>query len=109
MAIEDADVVDIVSTNVERNEVILTISDHLPWVDSAAHQRLLQTKLNVYLQFVKGKELERSYPGTEGRTVVFRLVSKFRPDAEGRSFIEKAGAILRSAGIVLRADIQVEA
>ena len=109
MSIQESDVIDIVSTNLERNEVILTISDHLPWDDSPEHQRLLQTKLNVYLHFVRGKDLEKDYPNAKGKTVVFRLWSKFRTDIEGYSFIEKAAAILKSAGIVFRSDFQAEA
>lgn len=109
MSIQESDVIDIVSTNVERNEVILTISDHLSWDDSPQHQKILETKLNLYIQFVKGEDLEMQYPDAHGRTIVFRLVSKFRPDADGYSFIEKAATILKSIGIVFRSDMLSEA
>ena len=45
MSVEQTDVVDIVSIERETGNVILTISDHLDWSDSVAHQRILQKKL----------------------------------------------------------------
>jgi Family of unknown function (DUF6572) len=51
MSVEQTDVVDIVSIERETGNVILTISDHLDWSDSLAHQRILQKKLQYLSGF----------------------------------------------------------
>ncbi len=49
MSVEQTDVVDIVSVDKRSGHVVLTVSDHLDWSDSLAHQRVLQEKLNSLL------------------------------------------------------------
>jgi hypothetical protein len=61
MSVEQTDVVDIVSIERETGNVILTISDHLDWSDSVAHQSILQKKLNIYLAFVESGEILEQY------------------------------------------------
>jgi hypothetical protein len=60
MAVEQSDLIDIISTDRVTGDVVLTISDHLDWSDSPAHQVFLQAKLNVT---VRGNHLfqERSW------------------------------------------------
>jgi len=41
MSVEQPEVIDIVSTDRFTGEVVLTVSDHLDWSDSTAHQLLL--------------------------------------------------------------------
>ncbi len=52
MSVEQLNVVDIISTDKESGEVILTISDHLDWSNTVAHQTALLEKFNKYLAFV---------------------------------------------------------
>ena len=85
MSIEQAEVVDIISTERLTGNVVLTISDHLDWSDSTAHQLLLQSKLNRYLAFVESGEILESYPKARDKPIVFSVVFKFPPDAGGRS------------------------
>lgn len=65
MSIEQTDVIDIISTDRLTGHVVLTITDHLDWTDSTAHQMLLQTKLNRYLAFVESGEILESYPNAK--------------------------------------------
>lgn len=74
MSIEQTDVIDIISTDRITGEVVLTISDHLDWSDSTAHQMLLQRKLNRYLVFVETGEIMESYPSAGNRPIVFKVV-----------------------------------
>jgi hypothetical protein len=74
MSVEQTDVVDIVSIERETGNVILPISDHLDWSDSAAHQRNLQKKLNTYLAFVESGEILEQYPKARDRSVVLNVV-----------------------------------
>jgi hypothetical protein len=45
MAVDNPDVVDIISID-PSGGVVLTISDHLDWIDSISHQSILQASLS---------------------------------------------------------------
>jgi hypothetical protein len=108
MAVDQFDVVDIVSINRSDGQVVLTISDHLDWSDSVEHQIILQRKFNAYLAFVESGEIFDSYPNSQGRLVEFRVVFKFRPDAEGIEFLNRARLVIESAGFSLRYELFAE-
>ena len=105
MSIEQTDVVDIISTERMTGNVVLTISDHLDWSDSTAHQLLLQSKLNRYLAFVESGEILESYPNAKDRPIAFSVIFKFPPDEGGRAFLAKVRPIIESAGFSLRDEV----
>ena len=105
MSIEQTDIVDIISTDRATGDVVLTISDHLDWSDSTAHQMLLQSKLNRYLAFVESGEILESYPDAKERPIVFRVVFQFAPDDAGRAFLAKVKPTIESAGFSLRDEV----
>lgn len=105
MSVEEADLIDIAGINRETGYVILTISDHLDWSDSTAHQRILQTKLNSYLAFVESGEILIKYPDAKDRTVVFRVVFQTPPDQEGQAFLRRAAQVIESAGFTLKTEV----
>ena len=98
MSVEQTDVVDIESIERETGNVILTISDHLDWSDSLAHQSILQKKLNTYLAFVESGEILEQYPKAKDRPVVLNVVFRCPSDESGQAFITRARALLESAG-----------
>ena len=93
MAVDDQDVIDIVGID-GSDRVVLTISDHLDWLDPAAHIVLLQEKINLYLAFVESGEMVDAYPNSEGRSVAIRIVFKYAPTADGVLFLERVGEAL---------------
>lgn len=105
VSIEQTDVVDIVSTDRMTGHVVLTISDHLDWSDSTAHQMLLQTKLNRYLAFVESGEILQSYPDVKDRPVTFKVIFQFPPDEAGRAFLAKVKQVIEAAGFSLRDEV----
>ncbi|HZU29007.1 MAG TPA: DUF6572 domain-containing protein [Bryobacteraceae bacterium] len=105
MSIEQADVVDIISTDRATGHVVLTISDHLDWSDGTAHQLLLQNKLNRYVAFVESGEILETYPDARGRSVDLRVVFQFPPDETGRAFLSKVRPIVESAGYTFLEEI----
>src|SRR5579863_5336311 len=107
MSIDDPKVIDIASID-PKGIVILTISDHLDWQDNKNHIRLLQQKLNAYLAFVESGDIFQKYPEAKDRPVVFRVVSKFRPDFEGERFLIQAKSIVESAGFSLKHELYAE-
>jgi hypothetical protein len=108
MSIKQLDTVDVISEDKESGDVILTISDHMDWSDSAKHQTLLQAKLNKYLAFVEGGEILERYPKAKGRRLIFNIAFKFKPDLEGRKFLSKVKEIIESAGFGFRPEIFAE-
>ena len=102
MSIEQTDVVDVIGTDRITRDIILTISDHLDWSDSTAHQLLLQAKLNRYLAFVESGEILQSYPNAKGGQISIEVVFRFPPDEAGRAFLAKVKPIIEAAGFSLR-------
>src|ERR1035438_2877375 len=98
MPVDNPDLVDLVSLN-EAGAIVLTISDHLDWSDSIAHQHALQAKINRYLAFVESGEICERYPDAEKRGVVIRVVRRFEPDSRGRVFLERAQKAVQEAGV----------
>jgi hypothetical protein len=107
VSIEQLDVVDIVSID-KTGHVVLTISDHLDWSNTVAHQTALQAKFNKYLAFVESGEILERYPDAKGRPVVIKVVFKHRPDQEGWRFLTRARDVIESAGFSLRHEIFAE-
>ena len=101
MSVENLNVVDIVSTDRETGEVVLTVSDHLAWDDSIGHQAALQEKLNNYLAFVESGEILDRYPDAKGRLITMKIVLKHQPDEYGEEFLRKAKAVVERAGFGL--------
>ena len=98
MAVDDRGLIDIMSFDKDNGQVVLTISDHLDWSDSLNHQLVLQEKFNSYLAFVESGELHERYPDATDRTIVFRVVFRYKPDKEGRIFLDRARRVIESAG-----------
>lgn len=103
MSIEQTEVVDFISVNEAKNEVVLTISDHLEWEDDTKeHLLLLQEKINAYLRFIESGELLDSYPNANSRNPVINIMSKHPLNEEAREFIDQVKSIVRNADIALR-------
>lgn len=97
MAVDNPDVIDIVSEE-PSGSFVLIISDHLDWLDSISHQRMLQVKINRYLAFVRSGQILDYWPEALGREVVIRVVAKCEPDAAGLQFLERMEKALAQAG-----------
>jgi len=107
LSVEQVDVVDIIGTDRKTGQVVLTISDHLDWSDSIAHQTILQEKLNKYLAFVESGEILERYPDARGRPVRFRVIFKYKPDGDGEIFLSKAQEVIEGAGFSLTSNVFV--
>jgi len=108
MSVEQLNVVDVISTDKESGEVILTISDHLDWSNTVAHQTALHEKFNKYLAFVESGEILTRYPDARNRPVVIKVVFKHKPDPEALRFLARAKEVIESAGYSLRSEIFAE-
>lgn len=105
MAVDQRDLIDMMSFDKNNGDVVLTISDHLDWSETSEHQRILQEKFNAYLAFVESGELLKNYPEAKERAIIFRVVFKYKPDKEGRMFLDRAREVIESAGFSLRHEL----
>ena len=108
MTVDQLGVVDVISTDQQTGQVILTVTDHLDWSDSSEHQNMLQKKLNAYLAFVESGEILGRYPDAKDRPLVIKVVFKFKPDQEGKSFLARAKEVIESAGFQLQYEVFAE-
>lgn len=103
MSIEQTNIVDVVSVDRDSGDLLITVSDHLPWdQEEDRHLLLLQEKLNAYLRFVESGEVMKKFPDANSRNIVINVVGKFPLSVKAKMFFEQAGSAIRAAGFDLR-------
>lgn len=99
MAIDNPDVIDVVGTNRESGNIVLTIADHLPWDQDNQHLVLLQAKINRYLEFIEGGQLAQEYPNAHpGVPVRIEVACKYQPSRDAEQFLQRAQEVILAAG-----------
>lgn len=99
MTVEQTDVIDIATIDHATGDVLLTISDHLPWdVDEGEHLLLLQDKINTYLRFIESGELFETVPLSKGRKPVINVLALYPLSARAAKMVQSACGIVESAG-----------
>jgi hypothetical protein len=102
MSIDQPDVIDVIGSDPATGAAILCISDHLDWDDEAGHLQLLQDKINAYLRFIEGGELDELYPTATERTATIQVVGQYEQPEIAQAFMREAGKIVSQAGYDLR-------
>ena len=75
-------VVDLISWDAEREEVVLLMLEERPWESDPLQLQQLEEKFNAYLGYVQAGYLTREYPHYEGRDVCFTLDCAESPRGE---------------------------
>lgn len=101
MTIENADVIDGMGVDDRTSEVVLIISDHLPWQNEADHFSLLELKIGKYLDFIQGGQLFETMKGLEGRPIRIDVIYEHEPTELAMTFFNAAAQQLQEIGIVL--------
>jgi hypothetical protein len=101
MPVDNTSVIDSISLDKDGN-VVLTISDHLPWDDKNEHLMILQNKINAYLAFIENGELIENYPDADGKPVVINIITKYLPTDNAEIFIKRTRQILEERGYKLK-------
>ncbi len=99
MTVEDIDVVDIIFTDTNTNEVVLVISDHLKWSDTDNHLLILQEKINLYLSFIESGEIKEKHTIPDSSTFRIKVIHQYAPDDKAVKFYQEAGKIIEEIGI----------
>jgi uncharacterized protein DUF6572 len=107
MSVSETDKIDIVATRPDSPIVKLVIADHLTWDDLDGHSRLLQDKINAYLDFVESGQLYRlkepKIPATP--EIRIALVLQHTPTEEARKFLARVEEFLASTKIGFELDL----
>lgn len=98
MTVENPHVVDFISIDGGSGDIVLTITDDLPWEGDHGHLMALQEKLNGYLSFIESGELLASRPEAAGRRVRITLVHREPLTSIALRFLGSAEEIILDAG-----------
>jgi hypothetical protein len=80
-------VVDLISYDRERDEVVLLMLEERAWESDPEQLRQLETKFNAYLSYVLDGHLARQYPDYAGKDVCFRLDCAAAPAGEAERML----------------------
>jgi hypothetical protein len=101
MSVDQSQIIDVVSKN-NKGNIVLSISDHLSWEDTEEHLRLLQEKINTYLNFLDSGEIYDKYPDARGRHIEIEVMFHRELSMEARSFLTKVKPIIEGSGYIFR-------
>ena len=102
MSVDQRMVVDAIGTEKTTGDVVLTIADHLDWTDVPGHIRILQEKLDDYMNFLDAGEIFDAYPASEGKKKKISIMFRHGPlPQEATEFLSRAGRVLEGAGYPL--------
>ena len=80
-------VVDLISFDRDRDEVVLLMLEERPWDGGSEQLRQLEAKFNAYLGYALDGHLARQYPEYAGKDVCFRLDCAESPSGEAERMI----------------------
>lgn len=111
MSIEQENVIDIISDGENSQEVLLAITDQLPWDPSSSfdHVSKLQKKINSYLAFLESGEIDEKYTQHRGKLPVIQVIGKYPLGDQEKEFYKQAAKIVENAGFALRFMVAPEA
>lgn len=107
MSIAETNKIDIVATRPDSSVVKLVITDHLGWEDFESHARLLQAKVNRYLEFVESGQLARTQARKipDGADLHIALVLQHPPTMEAEELFLQVRKFLAAVG--MKFDVEV--
>jgi hypothetical protein len=110
MALEQANVVDIVGIESASGDLVLTLTDAWGWSESeeGEHLVLLQDKLNHYIAAIESREIFESFSQQIGRTLSVEQRTRVEvrllhpASAKGRQFFREVKTTLLGIGVDFR-------
>ncbi len=88
--VQNPRVVDLLTLDAERDEVVLLMLEERPWGSADDQLRQLEDKFNAYLSYVLGGHMARQYPDYAGKAVCFQLDCASPPRDAERGFLTAA-------------------
>ena len=100
MAVNNPEIVDIISEDNNNNHVVLDITDHLDWSNEREHLLMLENKINSYLSFIQSAQFFECYPTAKGKVPVIHVACYHQPSEGAKSFFREVENILAEDGII---------
>ncbi|MEO1333113.1 MAG: DUF6572 domain-containing protein [Myxococcota bacterium] len=107
MRLGQTDTVDFLGIEKETGVVLVTLVDDCDWADELQHLKLLQAKVNRYLDFIESGEVYDQLLQSTGvrvptdRLVRINVLAKFPPPEEGHRFFEQVRGVAEQLGVRL--------
>lgn len=98
MAIQDSNIVDLVSVDPEGKFVTLTVVDDLNWSDERAHFLSLREKVNTYCNYIDSGQLIDDYPSVRDIKPVISLMLFHGPTADALVLFNRMRELLNGEG-----------
>ncbi len=92
-------VVDLISWDEERSEVVLLMLEQRTWESDPEQLRQLEDKFNAYLGYVMDGHMAGQYPQYEGKDVCFRLDCAEAPRGEAEKMLRAMQNFAAGEGI----------
>lgn len=112
MAVDNANVVDGIGIDKERNAVCLLLTDHLAWtgddentLSEYDHLMLLQNKINGYISYLESKQYEQQYPDVDFNMAVIEIHFKYDITGNCEKFLNSVQDQIGQYGIKVEAHI----
>jgi hypothetical protein len=102
MSLEAKNTSDAIGIERSTGHAILTIADSSPWDEVQNHLLALQAKINVYLEFIEGRQIFEAYPAASGRQLLIDLICRFPPPSDALLFFSQVTQSCAELGIVFR-------
>jgi hypothetical protein len=99
MSVDDATKIDGLGIERETGVVVLTIADHLDWSHTKEHLDVLERKINAYLDFITGGQLQETIPDAQGRKAKISVYLQFEPHLDARATLNAVTEKLAAHGI----------
>ena len=101
MSITETATIDIVAARPDSSIVKLVITDHLTWDDLETHTRLLQEKINTYLDFIESGQLHRLQAPKIPVTPIVHIILAVQhpPSSEAELFLSQVLDFLASVDV----------
>ena len=88
---------------------VLTIQDHWDWEVDFDHVQVLEDKLNAYLGFIEGGQMEELYPASARLPLEIDIQFQFAPSELGLQFLDAAKKTIEEGGYKLTWKIATQA
>lgn len=98
-------VVDLISLDRERDEVVLLMLEQRPWGSTPEQLRQLEAKFNGYLGYALDGFLAAQYPDYQGKPVCIRLDCVMTPGEEERAMFSAMQRF--AASVEIRFEVNV--
>lgn len=101
MSLDNTNIIDAIGIDNATGNAVLTIADDWDWSDDRNHLVALQSKINMYLEFIESGQFCDEYPAASGRQFVIDVVSRYPIPEAATKFLQSAAATALEIDILI--------